>query len=51
MNTKLGASRQLECWNAGHEVKLQRYIGKMGLGILQYWVNSKIRIDDKILNG
>jgi hypothetical protein len=27
----------LECWN----------IGKMGLGILKYWVNGKIRLDDK----
>ncbi len=28
----------VECWN----------IGKMGLGILQYWVNGKIRLDDKV---
>ncbi len=35
---KLWASPQLECWN----------IGKMGLGILQYWVNSKIRLDDNV---
>ncbi len=28
----------LECWN----------IGKMGLEILQYWVNVKIRLDDKV---
>jgi hypothetical protein len=27
----------VECWN----------IGKMGLGILQYWVNGKIRPGDK----
>jgi hypothetical protein len=35
---KLGAAPQLECWN----------IGKMGLGILQYWVNGKIRLDDNV---
>jgi hypothetical protein len=35
---KLGASPQLEWWN----------IGKMGLGILQYWVNGKIRFVDKV---
>jgi hypothetical protein len=28
----------VECWN----------IGKMGLGILQYWVNGKIRLGDKV---
>jgi hypothetical protein len=31
----------VECWN----------IGKMGLGILKYWVNGKIRFDDKVYNG
>jgi hypothetical protein len=30
----------VECWN----------IGKMGLGILQYWVNGKIRLADKVSN-
>jgi hypothetical protein len=31
----------MECWN----------IGKVGLGILQYWVNSKIQLYDKVKNG
>jgi hypothetical protein len=31
----------MECWNNGI----------MGSGIMQYWVNSKIRVDDKIQNG
>jgi len=30
----------VECWN----------IGKMGLGILQYWVNCRIWLDDKVKN-
>jgi hypothetical protein len=28
----------VECWN----------IGKMSLGILQYWVNGKIQLDDNV---
>jgi hypothetical protein len=31
----------VECWN----------IGKMGLGKLQYWINGKIHLDDKVSNG
>jgi hypothetical protein len=31
----------MEYWN----------IGKMGLGKLQYWVNGKLRLDAKVLNG
>jgi hypothetical protein len=31
----------LEYWN----------IGKMGFGILEFWVNGKIRFDDEIKNG
>jgi len=35
----MGSARigMVECWN----------IGRMGLGILLYWVNAKIRFDDK----
>jgi hypothetical protein len=28
----------VECWS----------IGKMGIRILKYWVNGKIRLDDKV---
>jgi hypothetical protein len=28
--------------------RLNWNIGKMSLGILQYWVNGKIRLDDKV---
>jgi hypothetical protein len=31
----------LECWNNGI----------MGSGIMQYWVNGKICVEDKIKNG
>jgi len=31
----------LECWN----------IGIMGSGIMQFWVNGKICVEDKIKNG
>jgi hypothetical protein len=31
----------VECWNNGI----------MGSGIMQYWVNGKICVDDKIKNG
>jgi hypothetical protein len=38
LKTNLGASPQLEWWN----------VGIMGSGIMQYWVNGKICVDDKI---
>jgi len=31
----------LECWN----------IGKMGSGIMRFWVNGKICVEDKTKNG
>jgi hypothetical protein len=31
----------VKCWN----------IGKMGFGILVWWVNGNYRLDDKIKNG
>jgi hypothetical protein len=37
----LGALHQLEWWN----------IGLMGSGIMQFWVNGKNCVDDKIKNG
>ncbi len=36
---ELGASPQLEWWNAGI----------IGSGIMKYWVNGKICVDDKII--
>ena len=38
---ELGASPQLECWNNGI----------MGSGIMQFGVNGKICVEDKIKNG
>jgi hypothetical protein len=34
-------------------IRMMEYwkIGKMGRGILKYWVNGKLRLDAKVLNG
>jgi hypothetical protein len=46
---KLGASPQLECWNAGI---LEKWVLTYGPErILDYWVNGNNRLDDKIKNG
>ncbi len=46
MIIKLGASPQLEWWNAGI---LEKWVLAYGSErILQYWVNGKIRLEDKV---
>ncbi len=42
----LGASPQLEWWNAGIMEKWVLAYGSER--ILQYWVNGRIRLDDKV---